>query len=115
MNDDFIWEDSPHPLSDEGLALLEPKQRQARINRSRNYIRYQLSRNKFIGPTHPRLTNEERILIGLYNDQLEAIRNLKMVLFLNFYKNNPAVGCTLVRKDRKVSNGDKFIFNETID
>lgn len=69
-------------------------------NRSRNYIRYQVSRN-FVLDTpkfHPLLTEEEKFLLTEYNSLLQALTNVKIRFFSDFYDNCPKVGCTLTRK-----------------
>jgi len=79
-------------------------------NRSRNYVRYKVSRNLPIDVQlshYDLLTPEEKFLIENYNDMIRNIRTLKMAFFQNFYENCPKVGCTLKRK--KPKHGNDFI------
>lgn len=80
---------------------LSPKERQKKINRSRNYIRYKLCKNLLIDLSSPLLTPEEKLLIEKINDNFQAIRSMKMALFNAFYDNCPKVGSTLKRKEKK--------------
>ena len=77
-------------------------------NRSRNYIRYKVSRNHVIdGVTnHPMLTEEEKFILSQYNDCLQALVNLKVRFFLDFYDNCPKAGSTLKRKKQPESTTD---------
>lgn len=77
-------------------------------NKSRNYVRYQMSRNRTVGLVYSQkqkwlkiLTPGEIEIIEMYHTRLAALRQLKMAFFSEFYKNCEVVGCTLKRKQKK--------------
>jgi len=84
----------PHLYSWE-YPTLTPEEKQWRLNRSRNYIRFQVSKNKDVNPSNPNLTPEESFLISELNDLQGAVRNAKIAFFEHFYSNCPKVGSTL--------------------
>lgn len=90
----------------EELQKLHPNdprvQSQGRINRSRNYIRYRMSRGHEIDANHPLLTDSERQCIQDYNHLSYRLTQTKCQFFSYFYDNCPKVGSTLKRKDHKV-------------
>jgi len=77
------------------LPGLTPEQKQVRLNRSRNYIRFMVSKNRVVDPRNPTLTPEESFLISELNDLQEAVANAKVAFFEHFYTNCPKVGSTL--------------------
>ena len=79
---------------------------QKSINRSRNYLRYKVSRNLANDDWkhHPLLTEEEKFLFEQMQDHRQALTNLKVAFFTNFYENCPKVGSTLKRKVKKTAS-----------
>ena len=82
-------------------ALLSPEERQKKINKSRNYIRYRVARNLNVWDM-ALVTPEEKLLLELIQDNREAITRAKVAFFSSFYDNCPKVGSTLKRKEKKV-------------
>lgn len=87
-------------------SLLSPEEKQMRINRSRNYLRYNMAKNRHLDLHNPNLTLEEKFIIEQYNDHLAALTNLKVTFFNHFYENCPKVGSTLKRKIKKTTIQD---------
>lgn len=96
---DGIDQSSQHHSRQSWLDL-SPEERQLKINRSRNYLRYNMSRNFHLDLHNPNLTLEEKFIVEQYNDHLQALKNLKVTFFTHFYDNCPKVGSTLKRKDK---------------
>ena len=91
----------------EELQKLHPNdprmQSQARINRSRNYIRFRVSKEWDVDyHHHPLLTEEERKFLQEYHKAKESLVRAKVQFFSTFYENCPKVGSTLKRKEHKV-------------
>jgi hypothetical protein len=102
------WVDWPSLSSDE---------RQKRINKSRNYIRYKLIKGLTIETAlNTVLTPEEKMLINLINDNKQAIDDAKFALLRHFYDNCPKVGSTLKRKmkPKLEPNPDPFGLNDLL-
>ena len=77
------------------LPGLTPEEKQVSLNRSRNYIRFMVSKNRAVDPRNPTLTPEEAFLIAELNTLQELVTSAKMAFFLHFYINCPKVGSTL--------------------
>jgi len=96
---------------------LTPDERQRRINKSRNYIRYKLIKGLTVDTSSSALlTPEEKLLVNLINDNRQAIDNAKFALLRHFYDNCPKVGSTLKRKVKPKSDpsGIIDILNESL-
>lgn len=96
---------------------LTPDERQKRINKSRNYIRYRLIKDLTVDTSSSALlTSEERLLINLINDNRQAIKSAKIALLRHFYDNCSKVGSTLKRKVKPKSDpsGIIDILNESL-
>lgn len=78
--------------------LLSPEKRQMKVNQSRNYLRYRISKGMTIEPDHPMLTPEERMLVADIQNLQNALIAAKIGFFTHFYDNCPKVGSTLKRK-----------------
>lgn len=97
---------------------LTPEERQKRINKSRNYIRYKLIKGLSVDTSSSALlTSEEKLLINLINDNRQAIKSATIALLRHFYENCPKVGSTLVRKVKPEPDptGIIDILNESLD
>lgn len=77
------------------------EEKQKKINKSRNYIRYNIIRGCNVGIDHPLLTEAERLLIISMQDNRQAVKQAKIQLLANFYDQSPIVGSTIKRKVRK--------------
>lgn len=80
---------------------LTTEEKQKKINKSRNYIRYNIIRGMNVGTDHPLLTEPERLILRMMQDNREAARQARIQLLANFYDQSPVVGSTIKRKVRK--------------
>lgn len=80
---------------------LTTEEKQKKINKSRNYIRYNIIRGMNVGIDHPLLTEPERLILRMMQDNREAARQARIQLLANFYDQSPVVGSTIKRKVRK--------------
>lgn len=85
---------------------LSDERKQMYINRSRNYLRFKMTRlgKHHIPYNHPLLTSSERDLTYLINKTYDELRTLKCQFFSEFYDNCTEVGSTLKRKKVKIDN-----------
>lgn len=77
---------------------LPSKEKQIKINKSRNYLRYKVIKGLMIDPGHQLLTPEERELVIWMNDTMSALKAARIGFYNSFYENCPRVGSTLKRK-----------------
>lgn len=91
---------------------LTPEEKQKKIDKSRNYIRYNIIRGANVGTDHPLLTEPERLILKMMQDNREAARQARIQLLANFYDQSPVVGSTIKRKVKKGIEGITLINNE---
>ena len=72
-----------------------------KINRSRNYIRFKIIMHKDVDIQHPLLTEAERLILRMLQDNRTAVNQARFTLLTNFYDQSPVVGSTIKRKVRK--------------
>lgn len=101
-SDDGI--DYPHPSRWTNWDTLSSEEKQSKINKSRNYLRYKMSKGWCIDTNNPNMTVEEKFIVEQYNANIYALRNLKIAFFTHFYDNCPKVGSTLKRKEKPKNN-----------
>jgi hypothetical protein len=77
---------------------MTPEQKLKKINKSRNYIRYNIIRGWNVDTQHPLLTEAERLYLIQMQDNREAVKQAKIRLLTFFYDNSPEVGSTIKRK-----------------
>jgi len=103
---DEIYQSDQHTHPRYDWNSLSPAEKQVKINRSRNYLRFNMARNRHLDLHNPNLTTEEKFIVEQYNDHLQALMSLKVTFFNHFYENCPKVGSTLKRKIKKTTVQD---------
>lgn len=86
------------------LSKMSLKERQQVINRSRNYLRFKMTKPgvHYVRSDHPLLTSREAEIVLEINRFQDRLVKLKCQFYSDFYDNCPKVGSTLKRKEKKI-------------
>lgn len=86
------------------LSKMSLKERQQVINRSRNYLRFKMTKLGiyYIPSSHPLLTSREAEIVLEINRFQDRLEKLKCQFYSEFYDSCPKVGSTLKRKPKKI-------------